>query len=146
MAEQPIEEFVAQHQARRGEELRSPAVEVFDRRSVKPLPLSVREFFQVGERLHGSGFTIDCGQAAPIFVQYFVPLNRASIDACESRHWRWLEIARGDEGEALLVSLEEHPTIFVEWAEHEAPEDTGIAFADFLAGVRKAVVVGSLSS
>jgi hypothetical protein len=139
MDEQPIEDFVVQHRAKLKEEFRSPAFEVFDQRAPNPLPPAVRDYFELGERLFGSSFMIDCGKSLPLCIQYFVPLNLASIDACERRNWRFLAVACGDEGEALLVSLDQQLTVFVEWTEHEPPEDTGIAFVDFVAGVRRAV-------
>jgi hypothetical protein len=137
-----IDDVVARYRVMRLEQFRRPAIELFESRTQNSLPPSVRQFFQLGDRLFGSAFVIGCGIGLSFRVQNFTPLSSATIDACERREWRFLDMACGDEGERLLVSLDQKPRVFVEWESIEPLEDTGVEFADFLAEVERAVPGG----
>ncbi|WP_144043612.1 hypothetical protein [Rhodopirellula baltica] len=133
MMDDPIRMKIAEHQRTRIADFESPRYDYFVRRFGCDVPLQLKRLYDLRSTLFCHGFSRDCGANARLWVQYFVTMTPSAIDYCEKYDFRYFHFAVGEDGESLLMSIEDPSQIFVDWDyEDVLPESFGLSFDSFV--------------
>lgn len=129
----PIRMNFAKHQRKRIAEFASPCYGYFARRFGCDVPDKLKRLYDLRSGLFCHAFSRDCGGNAPLWVQSFAPMSPSAIDYCERYDFRYFNFAVGEDGESLLMPIDDPSQIFVEWDyDRDPPDAIDLSFDAFV--------------